>query len=268
MIMSIIYLQRGEDREGFVRRAFEQYDIPKKAVGKYVLLKPNIVSHEPYPTTTHPATVEACLKLLHGVAKGVVVADGPAWDAGDAKSIIAKHVLRDSCDKFKAPLVDLSVRGIRKVQTRSFELEISRMAFDYGLIISLPVLKVHGICDITGALKNHLGFLSAGDKRRLHYNLDVHKVIAELHEVIKPCLYIMDGVQTLVNTNEVRHGGKPETMGYMLAGDDPVSLDALGLELLAKLEPKLKRKRLDDVQHLRHAVELGIGDPKYELVEW
>jgi uncharacterized protein (DUF362 family) len=206
--------------------------------------------------------------LLQGVAKGVVVADGPAWDAGDTKSVIAKHVLRESCDKFKVPLVDLFVRGIRKVKTRSFELEISRMAFDYGLIISLPVLKVHGICDLTGALKNHLGFLSTDDKRRLHWSLDAHKVIAELNDVIKPGLYIVDGVQTLVNTNEVRHGGKLEAMGYMLAGDDPVSLDALGLELLGKVEPRLSGKRLDDVLHLRHAVELGIGDAKYELVEW
>lgn len=266
--MGIVYLHQNEDRGGFVRRAFQQFDILKRAVGKYVLLKPNIVSSEPYPTTTHPATVEACLKLLQGVARKVIVADGLAWDAGDTKYIIEEHDLSKSCEKFGVPLMDLFVQGTKKVRTRSFELEISLMAFECDLIISLPVLKVHGICDITGASKNQVGFLSTADKKRLHWSLDVHKVIAELNEVIKPDLHIVDGVQTLVNTNEVRHGGKLRAMGYMLAGNDPVSLDALGLELLAKVEPRLRSKRLDDVLHLRCSVDLGIGSPGYEIVEW
>jgi uncharacterized protein (DUF362 family) len=266
--LGIVYLQKGEDREGFVRRAFQQYSIQRRAAGKSVLLKPNIVSYEPYPTTTHPMTVEACLGLLHGFARKIVVADGPAWDAGDTKHIIEEHVLQKSCDKFGVRLVELFGDGIRKVKTRSFELEVSEMALNSEIVISLPVLKVHGICDMTGALKNHIGFLSTADKRRLHWNLDVHKLIAELHEVIKPALYIVDAVKTLVKTNEVRHGGRLEEMGCMLAGDDPVSLDTLGLELLSKVEPRLRRKQPKDVLHLRHSIELGIGDPKYELVEW
>jgi len=266
--VSIVYLKQSEDREAFVRMAFQQFDIQRKAEGKKVLIKPNIVSYEPYPTTTHPTTVETCLRLLQGVASEVIVADGPAPDAGDAESIIEEHVLKKSCDKFGVPMVDLFVRGIRKVRTRSFELEISQMALDCDLIISLPVLKVHGICDLTGALKNVLGFLSTDDKRKLHWSLDAHKVIAELNESIKPSLHIVDGVQTLVNTNELRHGGKLRTMGYMLAGGDPVSLDALGLELLGKIEPRLRRKHINDVLHLRYAIELGVGDATYEISEW
>jgi len=266
--VSIVYLKQSEDREAFVRMAFQQFDIKRKAEGKKVLIKPNIVSHEPYPTTTHPEMVEACLKLLQGVAREVIVADGPAWDAGDAESVIKEHVLKKSCDKFGVSMVDLFVQGIKNEKARSFELEISRMAFDCDLIISLPVLKVHGICDLTGALKNVLGFLSTDDKRRLHWSLDAHKVIAELNEIIKPSLHIVDGVQTLINTNELRHGGKPRTMGYMLAGNDPVSLDAVGLELLGKVEPRLRLKRINDVLHLGYAIELGVGDQGYEIVEW
>jgi uncharacterized protein (DUF362 family) len=266
--MSIVYLKQGEDREAFVRRAFQQFDILNKAAGKTVLLKPNIVSHEPYPTTTHPVTVETCLRLLQRVAKKVIVADGPAPDAGDIEYIIDNHVLKKSCDKFGIRMVDLFVQGVKRVKTRSFELEISQMAFDSDLIISLPVLKVHGICDLTGALKNVLGFLSTDDKGRLHCGLDAHRVIAEMNEVIKPSLHIVDGVQTIINTNELRHGGKLRAMGYMLAGSDPVSLDALGLELLGKVEPRLRRKRVKDVLHLRYAVELGVGAPSYEISEW
>jgi uncharacterized protein (DUF362 family) len=120
---------------------------------------------------------------------------------------------------------------------------------------------------MTGALKNHIGFLSSDDKRQLHYRLDVNRVIAELNEVIKPVLHIVDGVQTLVDTNELRHGGRGSALGYMLAGNDPVSLDALGLELLSKIAPGLRRKRFNDVLHLRYAAALGIGEPSYEIRE-
>lgn len=89
-----------------------------------------------------------------------------------------------------------------------------------------------------------------------------------MNEIIKPSLHIVDGVQTIINTNELRHGGKLRTMGYMLAGSDSVSLDALGLELLGKVEPKLRRKHINDVLHLRYTAELGVGTLKYEIVEW
>ena len=266
--MGTVYSRQGEDRETFVRMVFEQFDIRGKAAGKVILVKPNIVSPEPYPTTTHPATLEACLQLLQGSAKRVIVADGPAWDAGDSQDVIEMHLLKRSCDKFGIALMDLLSKGARKVRTRSFELEVSLMAFECDIIISLPVLKSHGICDLTGALKNQLGFLSVAEKRRLHLGGDVHRVIAELNEVVKPSLHIVDAVQTLIDTNEVRHGGKSKALGYMLAGADPLSLDALGLELLARVEPRLRRKRLSDILYLRRAAELRIGDPEYKIVEW
>jgi len=99
-------------------------------------------------------------------------ADGPTWDAGDADYIVENYVLKKSCDRLSVPLVDLFVDGMRRVKMRSFELMMAQMAFDCDPIISLPVLKAHGICDLTGALKNHIGFLTADEKRRLHYNLN------------------------------------------------------------------------------------------------
>ncbi len=265
--MSTVYLRKTEDREAFVRMVFQVLDVQRKAAGKEILVKPNIVSYEPYPTTTHPATLEACLGLLQGFARKVIVADGPAFDAGDSESIIERHPLKNSCDKFGIAMIDLLSKGTKKVKTRSYELEVSLMAFECDLIISLPVLKSHGICSLTGALKNQLGFLSVAEKRRMHWALDVHRVIAELNEVVKPSLYIVDAVQTLINTNEVRHGGRHQALGYMLAGTDPVSLDALGLELLMKVEPRLRGKYPNDILHLGYAIDFAVGQPTYEILE-
>ncbi len=266
--MSTICLQRGADRETFVKKAFEQFDIQGKAEGKKVLVKPNIVSHEPYPTTTHPAVLEACLELLLGSVDSILVADGPAFDARDHKYIIEEHPLQKSCQKFGIEMIDLLSRGTRRLGTRTMELEVSVLASECDFIISLPVLKSHGICGMTGALKNVLGFLSPDEKRHLHYGGDVHRIIVELNEVIVPDMHIMDAVYTMVNTNEVRHGGKPRELGYMLAGTDPVSLDVRGLELLGEVEPKLKGKHIDDILHLRHAVQMTGWDGGYEVIKW
>jgi len=265
--MNVVYLRKDDDREAFVSTVFQRFEVQKKVTGKQILIKPNIVSHEPYPTTTHPATLEACLQLLLPVAKKIIVADGPAFDAGDSKSIIERHPLKQSCDKLGVTMADLLIEGARETKTHSLELEVSRMAFEYDFIISLPVLKSHSVCGLTGALKNHLGFLSVAEKRRLHWDKDVHKVIAKLNQVIKPDLYVVDAVQTLINTNEVRHGGQPKILGYMLAGTDPVSLDVVGLELLKEVEPKLRDKHFDDILHLRYAIDLGVGEPHYQILE-
>ena len=266
--MSTVYLHKGDDRAGFVRRIFQEFGVTAQAEGKNVLVKPNIVSYEPYPTTTHPVVVESCLELLKYVAGNIIVGDGPAFDARDHRHIMEEHPLNKSCDTFGIQLTDLLANGAGKLKTRTMELEVAMSYLEYDYIISLPVLKSHSICGLTGALKNQLGFLSVAEKSRLHTGRDVDRVIAELNEVIVPDLYIVDAVQTMITTNESRHGGKPYTLGYMIAGTDPVSLDALGLDLLAKVEPRLRGKTVSDIPYLKHSIELSGWDGTYNLVEW
>lgn len=264
--MSIVYRNRGQERRAFIEMVFEELQVQKEVTGKHILIKPNIVSYEPYPTTTHPETLAICLRLLSDFSKRVTVADGPAWDAGDSKSMIERHPLKQTCDEFGVTLVDLLSKGTKKVKTRSFELDVAQLAFECDFILSLPVLKSH-MLGLTGALKNHVGFLSSEEKLRSHRVRDMSQVIAELHEVFKPRLYVVDAVQTLIKTNEVRHGGQPTKLGYMLAGTDPVSLDVAGLELLKEVESKLVGKQYEDISQIRHAVTLGIGEAQYEVIE-
>jgi len=54
--------------------------------------------------------------------------------------------------------------------------------------------------------------------------------------------FIVDAIETIIITNEIRYGGKKKYLGYMLAGKDPVSLDIEGLKLLQKIDPNLKDK--------------------------
>ena len=255
-----ILVQKTDDRQGFVRRAFDQLDIDSRLQGvTSVLVKPNIVSHEPYPTTTHPSVLEACLDYL--VSRGIspVVGDGPAFDAGKSSTIIENHPLKQVCDRFGAPLIDVLGRNMVKRKALDIELELSEVAFEYDFIVSLPVLKTHMVCGLTGALKNQFGFLSPKERVELHTRKDIHRAIAELNLLVRPGFYIVDAVETLTRANEVRHGGKIAELGYMLAGTDPVKLDAAGLQILQTVEPRLAGKGPDDIPHVRQAIALGVG---------
>ena len=258
------YVAKTEHRKEFVQELLSRLAIAERVQkARRILVKPNIVSHELYPTTTHPDVLSACLDFLIQWHKEVVVADGPAVDASDSKAILDHHPLKEVCDSFDIPLIDLTSEEMTTIVTESgMKLEVAKIAFDYDFIISLPVLKSHGICFFTGALKNQFGFFSMAERVRLHLGGDIFRAIAELNAVIKPSLFIVDAVETLTRTNERRHGGMLAKLGYMLGGIDPLSLDVYGLQLLGQLDPKLKGKRFQDIPYLVWAAKLALGDPQ------
>ncbi len=260
---SVVWLQETCHREHFIQRVLENEVGEPNA--KSILIKPNIVCPEGYPSTTHQATLRSVLQYFLPYEKEILVADGPAFDAGDSKEIIQSHALKVVCDELGVELVDLSSGEFTTVRAGDYDLEMSSIPFEFDFLVSLPVLKSHFVCDLTGALKNQFGFLSPKQKRDAHFHKDVHRVIAELNTIIKPHFYIVDAVETLVGVQEVRHGGKPRALGYMLASRDPLSLDIVGLELLKKVEPRLQTKSYVDIAHLKHAKGLGIGQTSYTI---
>jgi uncharacterized Fe-S center protein len=50
----------------------------------------------------------------------------------------------------------------------------------------------------------------------------------------------------------------------MIAGTDPVALDMFGLQLLSKLEPKLKQEENQALKYIDYAASIGMGNKQYE----
>jgi len=231
-----------------------------------VLVKPNIVSREQYPTTTHPQVLASVLDFLLDCGSQVVVADGPAVDAGDSDRIISSHPLAEVCSHRGIKLQNLHKHGFKKIRAQSMSLEISTLSFDCDYIVSLPVLKPHQHCYMTGALKNQFGFLRNRERIMMHAKLkSLNKGLAEVNSVVKPSLFIMDAIETYEHANERRHGGTGVRLGYMLASKDPVALDCLGLELLQRVETGLADIRPENVACIAHAFRLGLGSIEYKV---
>jgi len=266
---STIYVEktqlRREFTSAFLERSLRSIMVrdPKK-----VLVKPNIVSAEPYPTTTHPQVLDAVLEFLGRLRCQVIVGDGPAIDAGNPARIVRDHPLRQTCASHGLELLNLHSLGFSKVKTEhGFTLRVSRVALDCDYSISLPVLKPHPHCRMTGALKNQFGLFPNRDRLFMHTRLlkNLHRSIAEVNAVAGPDLLIMDAVKTYRRANEMRHGGQPAELGYMLAGTDPVAMDCHGLRLLGDIEPGLAGKRPEDIGHIAWALRLGVGSAEYQI---
>ncbi|RLG55093.1 MAG: hypothetical protein DRN99_03725 [Thermoproteota archaeon] len=258
-----VYLRKTGDRVGFVREVLRAHRrMLEDARG--VLVKPNVVSWEPYPTTTHPDVLRATLEFLEEVGVDYIVADGPAFDAGRSSEILSAHPLNQVCREFNKVLEDMYAMPMEAIESsRGFKLAVHTPPKGY-IILSLPVLKAHFVCKLTAALKNQFGLLAKRDRILAHLRLkNIHKCIAELNARLRPALTILDAIEVLVKAQELRHGGRKATLGYMAASTDPVALDTLALELLRKVDSSIPEGR--EVEYIKLAEEYGVGSSHYTL---
>jgi hypothetical protein len=88
-----------------------------------------------------------------------------------------------------------------------------------------------------------------------------------INELARPNLFIVDFRETMLNSNETRHGGKRAHGGLMFAGTDPVALDFYGFSLLREIEPKLAGKGPEIIAYLDLAWKRGLGSDKFDLFD-
>jgi hypothetical protein len=127
------------------------------------------------------------------------------------------------------------------------QIEICASPLEVDRLVNLPVLKGHCQTVMTCALKNLKGCLPDSEKRRFH-QIGLHRPIAALNLAIRPDLILVDA---LCGDLTFEEGGNPLEMNLLLAGRDPVQLDAYGATLMG-LAPSA-------IEHLRLAEDLGVG---------
>jgi ferredoxin len=95
-------------------------------------------------------------------------------------------------------------------------------------VINLPKFKTHMFMTFTGATKNLFGVIPGLNKASYHARLsDRHSFAEMLLDVayfVRPRLNIVDGVLALEGDGPGT-GGSPRSLGVLLAGADPVTVD-------------------------------------------
>lgn len=180
--------------------------------GEKILLKPNLLTAE-YPekcVTTHPAVFKAVAEALQNAGAQLRYGDSPGF--GSPEGAARKSGIAAAATELGIPMADFH-QGQEAVCADALQNKkfiIAKGVLESDGLISLPKLKTHGLTRMTGCIKNQFGCIPGWLKGEYHVKLpDVNsfaQMLVDLNILLKPRLYIMDGIIAMEG-NGPRGGG-------------------------------------------------------------
>lgn len=281
-IKSPVTLVKTEDRRSGVRTAVALLDLPDGIFsGKEVVLKPNFNSAHPFPGSTHNDTLAALVELLQEQgAERVTVADRSGM--GVTRLVMQAKGIFDLAERmgFEAvPIDDLPAEEWEHLPLEGSHwrrgVEMPKLFLQAEAIVQTCCLKTHRFGGIfTMSLKNSVGMVarySVKDgydyMRELHSSPHMREMIAELNLLYEPELIVMDALEAFVRGGP--ETGTKERPGVILASQDRVALDAVGVAILRlyRTTRAVARGKIFEQAQIRRAVELGLGASSPEGIE-
>ena len=233
---------------------------PILASQRRILIKPNLVNASPFPVTLPPTAVEALVRAIRRWSGAeVLVAEGTGDSRLSTGDVFRLHGYDRTARRLEVPLIDLNEEPLVRREDsacRVFpEFWLPRVALE-SFVVSFAVLKCHSLAGVTLSLKNMMGFAppsryqQGGAWKKSAFHRRMHESIFELNRYRRPDLALVDAS---VGLAEHHLGGPPcdPPVGRILAGFDPVAVDAAGARLLG-----VEWERVDHIR-MAHGV---LGD--------
>jgi len=207
--------------------------------GRSVLLKPNMIEYEPGRLiNTNPLVAAgAATAFLRSGASEVVIAEGPGHRR-DMEYLLAATGFNDQLKDLRVRFVDLNHDDVRAVPLRSHFTGVNEMLLPVELlkadvIVSLPKLKTHHWAAMTASMKNFFGVVPGAvygwPKNFLHFH-GIDNSIVDLVATIRPHFTIVDAVIAMEGDGPIM--GRPRQTGFLVMGQDLVSVDATCARLI------------------------------------
>ena len=117
------------------------------------------------------------------------------------------------------------------------------------------------------SLKLAVGLTPKPIRRSMHRSPDMRRMIAELNTGYKPQLIVLDGVAAFTDGGPSRGELKPGQV--MIAGDDRVAVDAVGVAMLKSLgaNEAIMSRAVFEQEQIARAVELRLGAASPDAIE-
>ena len=136
-------------------------------------------------------------------------------------------------------------------------LKVCADVFDFDLIVSIPVMKMHMHTGVSLSVKNMKGCLWQRSKVDLHmlpnipYNSDkpLNIAIADMASVLRPHLSIIDATVAMEGLGP--SAGDPKPLDLVIAGADPFASDSVACRIMGLAA--------EDIPHLRIGAQRGYG---------
>jgi uncharacterized protein (DUF362 family) len=231
------------------------------APGDRVLIKVNaaFAASPELGATSHPDLVGALVTLCRKAGAEIVrITDNPINDPASCFTLTGiQGAVENAGGEVILPrealFSPLSLPGARLI--RNWPVLQAPFA-DITKVIGLATVKDHHRSGASLTLKNWYGLLGG---RRNVFHQKIHRIILELGQLLRPTLAILDGTVSMMATGPT--GGsladlKPTKT--LIAGTDPVAVDACGIELLDRSPA--------DLPHLAMAEAAGLGTVAYETL--
>jgi uncharacterized protein (DUF362 family) len=167
---------------------------------------------------------------LEAGAKKVKVLDNPC---NDPRRCYLRSGIKDAAEEAGASVEFMDERRYRDVEVGGGVLKNWPVYIDFleaDKIINVPILKHHGLSQVTIGMKNWFG--AVGGRRNLLHQ-DVHQCMADMSNFFKPVLTVVDAYRIRVNNGP--QGTNPSDVRLektVVASANPLYADAYGATLL------------------------------------
>lgn len=246
-----IYVGIGSNYKQMAFRAAEWSGLEKMIPSKEakIAIKPNLLGPIPAKegATTHPEVVAGLMEYLF--QKGfhhVEIMEG-SWVGDKTQDSVECCGFDALCERYGVPFIDLQKDTGVVTDCSGVPIKICSHALEADFLINVPVLKGHCQTRMTCALKNMKGVIPNAEKRRFH-RMGLFDPIGHLSAGIHQDFILVDSICGDLTFED---GGHPVQQDRLIAGRDPVLIDAFGAQLLG-LE-------LSEVPYIGIAQSCGIG---------
>ncbi|HEY3278262.1 MAG TPA: DUF362 domain-containing protein [Syntrophorhabdaceae bacterium] len=234
----------------------------KEFEGARVLLKPNLLSGKSpeKAVTTHPAVVRAIAEVLRDLGAKIYIGDSPGYES--CERVLRVCGLMEVVEEMGIEIAPFNkkvlVKGEGVSPYRVFTLAEDIRSYDG--IINLPKLKTHVMMGLTLGVKNTFGFVPGKEKGRWHLRAGKDRflfasVLADIHNLVKPTLTILDGIIGM--DGDGPSSGRVRPFGIIAMSKNAFALDYV-IEKRAGIDPPLPLSAVA----IKHGL-LG----KYEVVD-
>ena len=266
------YCPNYENVEGFLREGLSAIGGMRKFVspGQKVFLKVNLLMKKApeEAVTTHPAVVEAVVRLVQEAGGIPIIGDSPGgpYTVKALRGMYARAGLLDVAERTGAILNENVEQEIVQFPEGRIikSLIVTKSILDADVVIPISKMKTHTLMTFTGAVKVLFGIIPGLIKAEYHLRMPGSKefatLLADVCQWANPPLSIMDGIVGMEGDGP--SGGKPRNVGALIMSTDPFALDVAAVSLLGikpDYIPTIKAGRERGLPSALNEIEL-LGD--------
>ena len=253
--MSKVAILRSTKIKDTVRKSVELVGGLSLKGDEHVIIKPNIANGKnPYGMVITDFTlIETIVEMIKEKGNEITVVESDNISAA-AEKRVNQCGLQEKLDEWDVPFLNLSHDDYEEHEIAGTTLRMPKTVMDADYFINLPKIKTCAHTHVTLSIKNLYGVFQRAKKGRLHKKLDI--ILPYLAKVVRNDLIVVDGLTCMEGNGPVV--GNPCELGVIVAGINPVSVDAMCSRLMG-YDPK-------EIPHIQGSYELGLGEINLEKI--